>query len=111
LKEYESQDSGLNQTFSFNHKKTSVSKETLETTTLDNQNELYRLKRQEENVKQISESKKNYNPYNLNDYIQMKNQYQRHYRRLGGLGSNVGSIDWNEKQLRKDKMNQYAVPY
>jgi hypothetical protein len=38
----------------------------------------------------------------------MRDQYNRHYKNLGGLGPNIGSEDWARQVAKKQKMKEYA---
>lgn len=58
-------------------------------------------------MKNINSNKKQYSPYRYNDYLEMRQNYQQSYKRLGGLGPNIGNEDWLEKQKKFEKMNDY----
>eukprot|EP00347_Sterkiella_histriomuscorum_P011406 403372582 len=72
--------------------------------------EITKLKQQEEQVKQINSNKKknNYSPHNYSEYQDMLNQYNQQYKKLGGLGPNIGTQEWQDKHLKLEKINQYA---
>lgn len=38
----------------------------------------------------------------------MNNEYNQNYKRLGGLGPNIGSPEWFEKKEKKEKMKTYV---
>jgi len=39
----------------------------------------------------------------------MKNSYIQHYKRLGGLGPNIGGPDWEEKKQKASKINEFIT--
>jgi len=49
-----------------------------------------RLRAQETEVKKILKYKKR----SYNDYLQMKQEYAKKFTKLGGLGPNLGSVEW-----------------
>ena len=67
-------------------------------------NQISKLKQQEDNVKGI----RKFQPYSYSDYIKMRDNYDKHYKKLGGLGPNLGSPDWMEKRDKYRKMNDYV---
>ncbi|CDW76375.1 UNKNOWN [Stylonychia lemnae] len=75
---------------------------------LQNDLELIKLKQQEDQVRQINSIKKSYSPYRMKEYLEMQNQYQSKYKKLGGLGPNIGDNEWQERKLKKEKINQYV---
>lgn len=44
----------------------------------------------------------------MKEYLEMQNEYQSKYKKLGGLGPNIGDNEWQERKLKKEKINQYA---
>ena len=38
----------------------------------------------------------------------MNNDYNQNYKRLGGLGPNIGSQAWFEKKEKNEKMKKYV---
>ncbi len=66
-----------------------------------------KLKQQEENVKTITSNKKNYPIYNYNDYQKLLKNYDSNYKRLGGLGPNIGTEEWHQRKDKHNKISQY----
>ena len=69
--------------------------------------ELEKLKQSEDNVKNIM-TNKIYQMHSFKDYKQLKQMYDQNYKRLGGLGPNVGSEEWSLKKEKQEKMREYV---
>lgn len=63
-----------------------------------------RLKAQESEVKKIMKYKKR----SYQDYLQMKQEYAKKFTKLGGLGPNIGSNEWQCAKQKELKRNEYA---
>ena len=55
---------------------------------------------------QILTSSVDFNPYNYQDYVNFQKQFDN--KKLGGIGPNVNSDEWKDKNFRAKKKQEFA---
>ena len=65
------------------------------------------LKQSEDSVKNIM-TNKSYQMHSVKDYKQLKQVHDLNYKKMGGLGPNIGSEEWSLKKEKQEKIREYV---